>query len=198
MAILTFELKAWPWPWRYRHNSFLRHTIQWWWTHDFKISQWTSYGRDKLIHGLLLPLNKVWPWPWRYWRYSFTWHTVIWRWTNVPMILKSHNELHSYGPEKLIYGHFWPSNSKCDLDLGDIDVILSHNTPSNDGEMFQMILKSHKEQHSYCPDKLMYCHFWSLNSKCELDLKNNLIFSRNTPSNDGEQMCQMIIKSHNK
>ena len=33
--------------------------------------------------------------------------------------------------------------SKCDLDLGDIDVILSHDTPSNDSEqMNQVILKS--------------------------------------------------------
>ena len=33
-----------------------------------------------------------------------------------------------------------------DLDLGDIDVILSHDTPSNNGEqMCKMILKSHNE-----------------------------------------------------
>ena len=76
------------------------------------------------------------------------------------MILKSHNEWHSYGQDKLIYGHFWPLNSKCDLDLGDIDVIISRDTPSNDGEqMCQMILKSHYEWHSYCPDKLIYGHF---------------------------------------
>jgi len=50
--------------------------------------------------------------------------------------------------------------SKCDLDLGDIDVILSRNTPSNDGEkMCQMILKSHNERHSYGPGKLIYGHF---------------------------------------
>ena len=59
------------------------------------------------------------------------------------MIFNSHNEQHSYGPDKLIYGHFLPLNFKCYLDLEDIDVILSHNTPSNDGEqMCQMILKS--------------------------------------------------------
>ena len=59
------------------------------------------------------------------------------------MILKSHNERHSYGPDKLIYGHFLPLNSKCDLDLGDIDVIISRDTPSNDGEQIcQMIQKS--------------------------------------------------------
>ena len=56
----------------------------------------------------------------------------------------------------LIYGHFWPLNSKCDLDLGDIDVIISRDTPSNDGEqMCQMILKSDNERHSYGPDKLV-------------------------------------------
>ena len=72
------------------------------------------------------------------------------------MILKSHNEWHSYGQDKLIYGHFWPLNSKCDLDLGDIDVIISRDTPSNDGEqMCQMILKSDNERHSYGPDKLV-------------------------------------------
>jgi hypothetical protein len=81
------------------------------------------------------------------------------------MIFKSHNELHSYGPEKLIYGHFWHLNSKCDLDLGDIDVILSHNTPSNDGEMFQLILKSQKN-----------------NTVIARTRWNSL---RDTPSNDG-------------
>ena len=59
------------------------------------------------------------------------------------MISKSLDERHSYGPDKLIYGHFLPLTSKCDLDLGDIDVILSRDTLSNDGElMCQMILKS--------------------------------------------------------
>ena len=38
-----------------------------------------------------------------------------------------------YSPDKLIYGYFLPLNSKCDLDLGDIDVIFSRDTPSNDG-----------------------------------------------------------------
>ena len=77
------------------------------------------------------------------------------------MISKSLDERHSYGPDKLIYGHFWPLTSKCDLDLGDIDVILSRNTLSNDGEqMCQMILKSLDEPHSYGPDKLIYGHFW--------------------------------------
>ncbi len=45
-----------------------------------------------------------------------------------------------------------------DLDLGDIDVILSRDTPANDGEqMCQMILKSHNEQHSYGPDMSPHC-----------------------------------------
>jgi hypothetical protein len=58
------------------------------------------------------------------------------------------------------HGLFLPLNSKCDLELGVIDVILSRDTPSNDGEqMCQMILKSHYEWHSYCPDKLIYGHF---------------------------------------
>ena len=72
------------------------------------------------------------------------------------MIFTSHNEQHSYGPDKLIYGHFWPLNSKCDLNLGDIDVIISRDIPSNDGEqMCQMIIKSDNEWHSYGPDKLV-------------------------------------------
>ena len=79
----------------------------------------------------------------------------------------------------------------CDLDLWDIDVILSRDTPSNDGEqMCQLILKPHNEQHSYGPDKLIYGHFWPLTSKCDLDLWDiEVILSRDTPSNDGEQMC---------
>ena len=87
-----------------------------------------------------------------------------------------------------------------DLDIGDIDVILSCDTPSHDGEqMCQMILKSHNEWHSYGQDKLIYGHFWPLNSKCDLDLGDiDVIISRDTPSNDGEQMCQMILKSDNE
>ena len=90
--------------------------------------------------------------------------------------------------------------SKCDLDLGDINVILSRNTLSNDGEqMCQMILKYDNKWHSYGPDKLIYGHFLPLNSKCDLDLGDiDVIISRNTPSNDGEQMCQMILKSDNE
>ncbi len=61
------------------------------------------------------------------------------------------------GPDKLIYGHFLPLNSKCDLDLGDINVIRSRDTPSNDCEqMCYMILKSHNEQHGNGPDNLIY------------------------------------------
>ena len=34
-------------------------------------------------------------------------------------------------------------NSKCDLDLGDIDILDSNDTPSYDGEqMYKVILKS--------------------------------------------------------
>ena len=77
------------------------------------------------------------------------------------MILKSQNELQSNGPDKLIYGHFYPLNSNCDHDLGDIDVILSRDTPSNVGEqMCQMILKSDNARQSYGPDKLIYSLFW--------------------------------------
>ena len=44
---------------------------------------------------------------------------------------------------------------KCDLDLGDIDVLLSHETPSHDGEqIYQVIIKSNDKWHSYGPDKL--------------------------------------------
>ena len=91
-------------------------------------------------------------------------------------------------------------NSKCDLDLGDIDVIISRDTPSIDGEqMCQMIFKSLNEQHGYGPDKLIYGHFRPLNSKCDLDLGDiDVILLSATPSNDNEQICQMILKSHNE
>ena len=55
---------------------------------------------------------------------------------------------------------------KNDLDLGDIDVILSHDTLSNDGEqMCEMLLKSHNKRHSYGPDKLIYGHFFTFELK---------------------------------
>ena len=47
---------------------------------------------------------------------------------------KSHSQLQSYGPDKLIYDHFRPLTTKCDMDLGDIDVIHSHDTLSYYGE----------------------------------------------------------------
>ena len=89
-------------------------------------------------------------------------------------------------------------NSKCDLDLGVIDIILSHDTSSNDCEqMYQVFLKSHNKWHSNGPDKIIYGHFWPLNSQCELDVADiDVILLRDTPSNNGEQMCQMILKSH--
>jgi len=111
------------------------------------------------------------------------------------MILKYHNERHSYGPDKLIYGHFWPLSSKCDLDLGDIDVILLRGTPSNDDEqMCHIILKSHKEGHSYGPNKHLTFELKVWPWLGDIDL----ILSRDTPSNDGEQMYQMILKSNDK
>jgi len=154
-----------------------------------------SYGPDKLIYGHLGPLNSKCDLD------LGEIDVILWRETPsndceqmCQMILKSHNERHNYGPDKLIYGNFWPLNSKCDLDLGYDDVILSNDTPSNDGEqMCQMIFKSLNEQHGYGPDKLIYGHFRPLNSKCDLDLWDiDVILSRDTPSNDGEQMCQMI------
>jgi hypothetical protein len=122
IVILTFELL----------NSFTWHAVQWLWTklmHRVILkshNEWHSYGPDKIIYCHLWPLNsKVWPWPWRYRTYSFAWHTVQWWWTKEPNdIKKSYNIRHSYGLEMLIYGHFWPLNLKCDLDLGYIEVIL--------------------------------------------------------------------------
>ena len=50
---------------------------------------------------------------------------------------------------------FLPLTSKYDLDLGDIDVLLSHDTPSHEGEqIYQVILKYNDKWHSYGPDKL--------------------------------------------
>ena len=85
---------------------------------------------------------------------------------------------------------FFTFELMCDLDLWDIDVILSRDTLSNDGEhMCQMILKSLDERHSYGLDKLIYGHFWPLNSKCDLDLGDiDVILSRDALSNDGKQM----------
>jgi len=163
------------------------------------LNEQQSYGPDKLIYGHFLPSTSKCDLD--LWEIS-----VILSHDTLSidgeqmcqMILKSHIERQSNGPDKLIYGHFWPFTSKCDLDLGDIDIILSSDTPSNDGEqMCQMILKSHIERHRYSPDKLIYGHFWRLNSKCDLDLEDiNIMLSHDTPSNDGEQMCQMILKSH--
>ena len=164
-------------------------------------NEWHSYGPDKIIYGHFWPLNSKCDLDLGDIDVILSHDTPSNDCEQMyQVILKSHNERHSYGPDKIIYGHFWPLNSKCDLDLGDIDVILSHDTPSNDGEqMCQMILKSHNERHSYGPDKLIYGHFWPLNSKCDLDLGDiDVILSHDTPSNDGEQMCQMILKSHNE
>jgi hypothetical protein len=52
--------------------------------------------------------------------------------------------------DKLIYGLFWILNSKSDLDIGDIDLILLHDTLSTYGEqMYQVILKSNDKWYGY-------------------------------------------------
>ncbi len=58
---------------------------------------------------------------------SLAWYAIQCLWTKLMwrVILKSHNEWHSYGPDKLIYGHFWPLNSKCDLDLSPLKMCSS-------------------------------------------------------------------------
>ena len=56
------------------------------------------------------------------------------------VILKSDNECQLWPVQANIWLFFLPLNSKCDLDLGDIDVILLHDTLSDDGEqMYQVI-----------------------------------------------------------
>ena len=132
---------------------------------------------------------------------SFTWQAFQWLWT------------------KLMYSHFkilqwmtylWPRQDNLlpfltfELKLRTWPWRYRHNSFARHTVKWwwtkePTILKSHNKQHSYCPDKLNYGHFLPLNSNCALVLGNiDVILSPDTLFNDGEQMCQMILKSHNK
>jgi hypothetical protein len=83
-------------------------------------------------------------------------------------------------------------NSKCDLDLGDIHVIISRDTPSNDGEqMCQMILKSDNERHSYGPDKLVPPARQPASQPARIRQSNNQFFpSENLVKNSIKNLLQ--------
>ncbi|KAH3858550.1 hypothetical protein DPMN_101176 [Dreissena polymorpha] len=85
---------------------------------------------------------------------------------------------------------FLPLNSKYGLDIGDIDVILSRDTPSNDGEqMCLMILKSHNERHSYGPDKLVPPARQPTSPPADICQSNNWFFPSEKPCKKSFIVC---------
>jgi len=70
-------------------------------------------------------------------------------------------ERQSNEPDTKLIPYFSPLKSTCDLDLGDRDVGLSHDTLSHDGEhLCQIISKSIIERQSYGQHKkIIPCYF---------------------------------------
>ena len=141
-------------------------------------------------------------------------HFIVWfssltltiTWTNVSneqvcqIILKSMHKCRSYGPAKLNLDQFYHFAFKCDLDLQPYWTNVPNGTSTRQGEQLcQIISKSMNKYTSYGPDNLNLWPFYHLAFKCDLDRQpywTNV--SNRTSSPQGEQLCQIILKSMHK
>ena len=105
-----------------------------------------------------------------------------------------------YGPDKLNLLPFYHLTFKCDLDLQPTWTNVSNGTFTPQGEQLcQIILKSMHKCRSYSPDKLNLLPFYHLTFKCDLDLQHTWTnVSNGTATPQGEQLCQIILKSMHK
>ena len=98
-----------------------------------------------------------------------------------------------------IYGHFiiWPSSVTLTF---NIPKNVSNGTISPQGEhLCKIILKSMHKCRSYGLDKLNWWPFYYLTFKCDLDLQpTQTNVSNGTTTPQGEQLCQIILKSMRK
>ena len=104
----------------------------------------------------------------------------------------------SYGWDKLNLCPFYHFTFKCDLDFQHTRTNLSNGTSTGQGELCQIIKKSMYKCISYNLDKLKLRPFYHLTFECDLDLQRTWTNVSNGSSPQGEQLCQIILKSmHN-
>ena len=86
---------------------------------------------------------------------------------------------------------------KCDLELQPTWTNVSNGTATPQGEQLcQIILKSMLKGRRYCPDKLNEWQFYHLTFNSDLDLQPTWTdVTNDTATFQGEQLCQIILKS---
>ena len=140
---VTLTLKIWPWvkvmthPW-VMNNKCVKYYLDPTW-------QWGVIPRTRI-----LGICSLWPWPSRYdlgsksWHTLGSWTTILW---NIIQI--------QHGSEELWSGQgFWVC-VHCDLDLGDMTLGQSHDTPLGHGQQLCEILsRSDNGLRSYGPDTM--------------------------------------------
>ena len=128
---VTLALEIWPWvkvmthPWVMDNNCVKYYPDPTW--------QWGVIARTRISS-----IGALWPWPWRYdlgsrswrsWHTLGSWTAIVW---NVIQII--------IGSEELRPGHGFPLCVHCDLDLGDMTLGQSHDTPLGHGQQLCEIL----------------------------------------------------------
>ena len=135
---------------------------------------------------------QVWPWPSTWLNKCFKWHFYSSRRTTVPYYFEILDKCRRYSPDKLNHLSF-----SCDLDLQPTWTNVSNGTVTHQEEQLcQIILKSMHQCRSYGADKFNLLPFYHLTFKCDLDLPHTWInVSNGTATSQGEQLCQIILKS---
>ena len=83
---------------------------------------------------------------------------------------------------------FWPSH-----------MVFARDTPLHDGKyLCQVILNSPNKWQSYAPDKLFLTNFLHLTLNCDDFWPSHMVLAHDTPSYEGEHLCQDISNSPNK
>ena len=106
--------------------------------------QWGVMARTQIFI-----IYALWPWPWRYDLGSRSWHTIR-PWTIVWNIIQIQQ-----GSGDLWPGHGFSVCVHCDLDLWDMTLGQSHDTPLGHGQQLCEILsRSDNWVRSYGPDTM--------------------------------------------
>ena len=141
MCTVTLTLEIWPWIKVITHplvidNKCVKYYPDPTW-------QWGVMARTRISS-----MCALWPWPWRYdlgWRLWDTlgsWTTIVWNIIQIQL-----------GSEELWPGHGFQVCVHCDLDLENMTLGQSHDTPLVHGQQLCEILsRSNLAARSYGPD----------------------------------------------
>ena len=118
---------------------------------------------------------------------------------NDRIFFKTMHNCRSYGPDKLNLWPFYHLTFKCDLHLQPTWTIVSNDTLTPQREKLCQFFLIHAKCRIYGPDKLNLWPFYHLTFRCDLDLQPTWTNVSNGISPcQGEQLCQIILKSMHK